>query len=109
MSKKKKKLNRKSRRPRTTVSQYDKHHLCFIRRRWNVGSVRALREFHYCIMPLPRATLHRYIHENMANIPAPSEFAAKSALDQLRYLEKYDAIHDDDPIEKRLVLLRRAL
>lgn len=102
---KKRKLNRKKRRKIAARSQFDRHHLCFIRRRWSSGSVYALRQFHYCIMPLPRATLHRAIHENMAHIPVPSELAAKGALEQLRYLEKYGAISDNDPIEKRLNLL----
>lgn len=56
-------------------------------------------------MMIPKTTLHRFIHENMTHIPVPSELAAKGALEQLRYLEKYGAISDDDPIEKRLGLL----
>ena len=105
MSKKYRKQNRKQRRRRAATSKFDRHHLCFIKRKWSNGPVYALRQFHYCIMLLPRTTLHRYIHENMAHIPVPSELAAKGALEQLRYLEKYGAIHDDDPIEKRLTLL----
>lgn len=108
MAKKKKRYlrrNRKQRRLQAQRSAYDRHHLCFIKRRWSNGSIYALRQFHYCIMPIPRATLHRYIHENIAHIPVPSELGAKAALEQLRYLEKYGAISDDDPLEKRLNLL----
>ena len=87
------------------VSAYDRHHLCFIKRKWGGGSAYALRQFHYCIVPIPRVSLHRVIHENMALIPAPSELAAKEALRELRILEEHGAISDDDPIEKRLNLL----
>lgn len=41
----------------------------------------------------------------MAGIPAPTEKNAKFVLGQLRILENYGAISDDDPIEKRLVVL----
>lgn len=108
MAKKKKRYlrrNRKQRRKQIQANAYDRHHLCFIKKRWNSGSIYVLRQFHYCIMLIPKTTLHRFIHENMTHIPVPSELAAKGALEQLRYLEKYGAISDDDPIEKRLGLL----
>ena len=108
MAKKKKRYlrrNRKQRRKQIQTNAYDRHHLCFIKKRWNSGSIYALRQFHYCIMLIPKTTLHRFIHENMTHVPVPSELAAKGALEQLRYLEKYGAISDDDPLEKRLNLL----
>lgn len=42
---------------------------------------------------------------NMAGIPTPTEKNAKFVLEQLRILENYGAISDDDPIEKRLIVL----
>lgn len=108
MSKKKNRgKRRKNRRRKVRVNGmvYDRHHLCFIKGKWATGSIYTLRQFHYCIMPIPKDTLHRYIHRNMTSIPVPREIAAKGALDQLRYLEKFGAISDDDPIEKRLMLL----
>jgi len=86
-------------------SACDNHHICFVRRKWNGGSVGELRRFHYCILSIPRATLHRAIHENLAYIPVPRDSSAKEALAELRSLEKYGAISDDDSLEKRLNLL----
>lgn len=83
----------------------DKHHICFIGRRWNSGWLAAFRKYWYCIVKIPRDTLHHYIHENLATIPAPRPENAKAALEQLWMLEKYGAIHDDDDIETRLELI----
>lgn len=88
-----------------STSSLDNHHLCFIRAWWGKGYVRELRQFHYCIMPIPKNTLHRFIHRNMSGVPVPKDYSAKQALEQLLMLEKANAIHDDDPIEKRLNLL----
>ena len=41
----------------------------------------------------------------MSGVPVPKDYSAKQALEQLLMLEKANAIHDDDPIEKRLNLL----
>lgn len=81
------------------------HHLCWQRRYWKRGAVRELREYHYCIMQLPKDTVHRYIHERMKLIPVPKEENAEFALEQLQYLYSINAIRDDDTIEKRLNLL----
>lgn len=88
-----------------TASGLDKHHLLFNARRWGTGYLAELRKFHYCVMPIPRNTLHRLIHENVGCIPPPSGRNAKDALNQLRMLERYGAISDDDSLEKRLGLL----
>lgn len=72
---------------------------------WNRGILEVLRTYHYCVIPIPKCTLHRYIHENLRNIPAPSPIAAKGALEQLELLDKMGVLHDTDPIEKRLKLL----
>ena len=86
-------------------SEKDRHHLCFIARRWKTGYLAELRKFHYCIVLIPRDSLHRLIHENVGSIPPPSGANAKDALRHLRSLEKYGAISDSDPIEKRLKVL----
>ena len=106
VAKKKQRYTRKKNRayhaPKTSL---DKHHLCFIGRRWASGWLASFRQYWYCTIYIPRDTLHRYIHENIATIPAPRPESAKDALRQLQYLEKYNAIHDEDPIEKRLELI----
>lgn len=105
MSKKKKRFA-KRKRCKTRNHAYDKHHLCFQRRRWSRGYyVNKLRLFHYCIIYIPKDTLHHMIHEGIEEVPVPKEFNAQHALEQLQMLEHYEAIHDDDPIERRLMIL----
>lgn len=102
---KKKRYNKKQRKREKVKLGYDTHHLCYQRRRWRNGALYELRCFHYCKILLPMQTLHHMIHEYVPNIPAPKEFNARHALEQLQMLEHYNAIHDTDPIEKRLMLL----
>lgn len=105
MAKKKKRKRRRYKAPRVVTSSFDRHHLLWQEKCWARGSLLELRRFHYCIILLRRDTIHKYIHLNMAGIPAPTEKNAKFVLEQLRILENYGAISDDDPIEKRLVVL----
>ena len=49
--------------------------------------------------------MHRKIHENINQIPPPSQENAGSVLWHLRYLERFGGISDKDPIEKRLKVL----
>lgn len=83
----------------------DKHHLCWPRKKWNTGYARAIRNHWYFIVEIPKKTLHPAIHNQMTHIPVPRGLAAKSAYEQVVMLEQYQAIHKDDPIEKRLTLL----
>ncbi len=80
-------------------------HLCFQKRHWKGGYLAELRSFYYCVVSIPKDSLHRRIHEFMADVPAPSGANAKDALASLRTLEKYGAISNSDPIEKRLTVL----
>lgn len=105
MSKKKRRYENHKKRHQTSSGNYDIHHCCFIRRAWNHGYARAIRQFHYCTIPLPKATLHKAIHDGMKEVPVPSDVVAKSAYEQLLLLDKYGSLHDDDPIEKRLAVL----
>ena len=56
-------------------------------------------------MYIPQLTLHHEIHEFVGGIPVPKEYNAKDALQQLRLLDQYGAIHDYDPLDVRLGLL----
>lgn len=105
MAKQKRRFKKKKKRRICGNTPCDSHHLCYQRRHWNRGALFELRKFHYCRMYIPKDTLHHVIHEFVGDIPAPKEFNARSALEQLRMLEHYGAISDDDPIEKRLKLL----
>lgn len=109
MSKSKKRLkkriqhSRKKRPPADRVN--DIHHLLWTRKSWKGGAIGQLRMHWYCRMPIPRDTLHKEIHHYIGSIPLPRYHSAKSALQQLEYLEKYGGISKDDPIEKRLKVL----
>lgn len=90
-------------RPDTSVK--DSHHLCFTRKSWSGTYANMIRNFHYCKMPLPKYTLHQFIHDNMSHVPPPSELAAEQIYMQLLYLDGAGVLHDTDPIERRLKLL----
>lgn len=57
------------------------------------------------VIPLPKNTLHRFIHANLYAIPVPDNVSAKVAYEQLLTLDRFGVLHEDDPIQKRLQLL----
>ena len=59
----------------------DTHHLLWIRRAWNKGSARTLRDFWYCQIKIPRKGLHRHIHEEVCKIPVPDACICEDCLD----------------------------
>jgi hypothetical protein len=105
VAKKKGRYKKRNKRRCTHCLATDKHHILFMKRNWNKGLLEVLRTYHYCVIPIPKCTLHRYIHECLHDVPAPSIYAVKGALEQLELLDKAGALHDCDPIEKRLKLL----
>lgn len=84
---------------------FDRHHIFYIRREWNKGKLGKIRLHPYCIVPLHKDTIHRYLHVHLACIPAPSGKVVDYVLEQLRMLEEYGAIGPDDSLEKRLTVL----
>lgn len=104
MSKKRRRYNKKRThaKPKTGL---DVHHIFFIGRKWGFGDLASLRQYWYCKISIPRETLHRYIHENLANVPTPKPENAREALRQLRFLDKHGAIHESDDIERRLEIM----
>lgn len=104
MAKKKRRYN-KRRKTHRTISAYDHHHLLWTKARWSGGALGELRLHWYCIVLIPRETLHRHIHSNICFIPVISQNSARYALNQLRMLEKAGALHEEDSIEKRLNVL----
>lgn len=109
MAKKKRRLKKRIRQSRKSyapsTNAKDIHHLLWPRKGWRGGAVGELRMHWYCRIPIPRETLHKEIHHCMGSIPVPRYHSAKSALEQLGYLEKYGGISKKDPIEKRLKVL----
>lgn len=109
MSKKKRRYNKrhKKRKNRRIEHPYvkDCHHILWQKNKWKQGSIHKLRDHYYCKIYIPRNTLHRYIHQNMAEIPVPRETDARTVLWHLNCLEKSGAVSNEDPLEKRLIVL----
>lgn len=105
MSKKKWRYKKRKHKKKVNTSALNTHHLCFIRRNWGRKYAKAIRQFYYCQIELPKDTVHRIIHEKLYEVPAPREVVAKYAYEQLLLLQKYGALHENDPIEKRLMIL----
>ena len=84
----------------------DIHHLLWKRTSWTGPQTKALREFPYCKVRIPRAGLHEQIHEQMEEgIPAPSEREAERILAELKILYAFGTIGRKDSIERRLEVL----
>ena len=83
----------------------DTHHLCYQRKLWHGEALVALRDYWYCKAEVPKNTLHRRIHALVPIVPVPKAVNAKSALAQLRTLERYEVIHEEDTIERKLEVL----
>ena len=98
-------MRKKRKRKRTIKNPYDKHHIFYIRKEWNKGGLDKLRLHPYCIIPVHRETLHRYIHTHLAYIPTPRKCMVEEVLFHLEYLKKYGAITQEDTLEKRLEIL----
>lgn len=88
-----------------TKSPFDKHHIFFIRREWNKGKLEVLRMHPYCIIPLHRETIHKYLHIHLACIPTPPPSIVEDVVYHLWLLEKNGAISPKDSLEKRLIVL----
>jgi len=104
MSKKRRLRQRikKSRKKDARLQGKDCHHIFFQKRYWKGGLKGELRMHWYCRVYIPRDTLHRELHSLIMTIPVPRYCSIRSATEQLKMLEKYGAIKNTDPIDKRL-------
>ena len=96
---------KKPKKRKKVKTPFDRHHIFWIRKEWNKGELNKLRLHPYCIVPLDRETIHRYLHVHLACIPPPNGRIVSEVLGHLQMLENYGAIGRDDPIEKRLKVL----
>ena len=64
-------MSKKKRKKRVISNDHSKdwHHIFFQKRHWKTGWAKLLRDHSYCGSMLPKHTLHRYIHENIKDIP----------------------------------------
>lgn len=83
----------------------DTHHLCFTRHNWNKGYAKAIRNYWYFIVLIPKDTLHANIHHTIKNIPVPKDCSARAAYDTIRILERQGILGLKDSVEDRLQLL----
>lgn len=84
---------------------FDRHHIFFTRKIWSKGKLDKLRLHPYCVIPLYRNSIHRYLHIHQAYIPAPSGRVVDDIIEQLGHLQEYGGISQNDPLEKRLIVL----
>lgn len=87
------------------MKKTDRHHLLWYKREYSKGWAKRIRDHWYLHVEIPRDTLHRQIHYEVAHIPVPRVISIKGALEQLNLLEKFGGINKDDSIEKRLMVL----
>lgn len=83
----------------------DTHHILYQKRNWHGESLTMLRDYWYCKAEIPKNTLHRRIHSIVPNVPVPKAINARSALEQMKTLERYEVIHESDTIERKLEVL----
>lgn len=101
----KKDIHKKRKKNWFQTTALDSHHIFYTKISWNSVTANRLRSHWYCIVEIPKGTLHHKIHEAVRYIPVPRDIAIMEALEQLTILEDYGAIRPDDPIEKRLSVL----
>ena len=87
------------------MKRTDRHHIFWYKRDYSKGWAKRLREYWYCSVEIPRDTLHRQIHCEVAHISVPKVVSIKDALEQLNMLSKFGAISSADDIEKRVMVL----
>lgn len=83
----------------------DTHHILWYKRDYSKGWAKRIHDHWYCRVEIPRNTLHREIHNEVAHIPVPRVVSIKDALYQLQLLEQYGGISSKDSIEKRVKVL----
>ena len=99
-------MKKKSKKKKKVISSRENaHHLLWQRKHWNIGYIHKLREHWYMRVSIPKDTLHKYIHENMEEIPTPNAVSAKIMLEMLDFLAQTGFITPLDDIEKRLMVL----
>ena len=105
VAKQRKRYVRKKKHRVPASSVCDMHHLCWMRKRWGGDAARKFRYHPYCVVAIPKVTLHHYIHQKMSHIPVPTERVLREALMVLDAKRATGEIRMDDPIEQRLRVL----
>ena len=83
----------------------DAHHLLWVKRNWGQGYCKALRNHAWLKVYIPRDTLHRQIHHEIATIPLAKTEDAKRVFELLVRLEAKGELDSTASIEERLDFL----
>ena len=100
-------MSKRKRKKRVVFNDHSKdwHHIFFQKRHWKTGWAKALREHGYCGSMLPKHTLHRYIHENINDIPVADGKSCRIALEAINNWLEAGYISMDSPVEQKLAVL----
>ena len=100
-------MSKKKRKKRVISNDHSKdwHHIFFQKRHWKTDWAKLLRDHSYCGSMLPKHTLHRYIHENIKDIPVPDGKSCRMALEAINNWLETGYISMDSPIEQKLIVL----
>ena len=110
VSKKSKKLRKRIKRSQNQryMDPYitNCHHCLWIGKKWNAGHYsRMLRNYWYFKVYIPANTIHKLIHQEMVEIPVPSEDVCRMVYYDILAMENRGEITPEDPIWERLQLL----
>lgn len=100
-------MSKKKKTKKFSSNRCDWHHILFQRRYFSNGYAKRLREHPYCGSYIPKDTLHRLIHSEIANIPLPDDKYCKQALEAINSWLESGYISLDDPIEKKILTITR--
>jgi len=82
------------------------HHCLYIGRHWDAGRYsRLLRNHWYFKIYIPANTLHRLIHQEVFNIPVPSEETCRHIYYTLLSMEDRGELSNEDSLVTRLHLI----
>lgn len=103
----KKKNKKKARKTPRTInpSMENCHHLLWQARHWNQGYSKALRNHPYMKKMMPKDTLHKSIHNRIADVPVPSNALCKKAFEEVERQMRLGTISLEDTAEKRIDFL----
>lgn len=76
MSKKYKKKRRQNRPRIPPVTTRDRHHICFVKARWNKGYAKAICQAFVRYVPV---VYHRELHAHLKTVPVPNDGLLKEA------------------------------
>jgi len=89
------------------LKRQDFHHYLWMKRMYNSGWAKRLREHPYCGDYIPQMTLHRQIHDEIPFIPTPDDKYCKCAYEAINsWLEAKYVSMNDTPEEKLTTLIK---